>query len=144
MTVYCFLQTGNIVGVQRSPEGAMHVFVNGCDLGPAVFGVPEVCIQSGVTRKKCVGHLKTKYAVVKPYCTSLCSLVPRPLSSFSSLFWIHAESDQKLGGAWEQARFVSKHVLLQYYLFSCTLNCTNVNCGFTNIVNFHFHFDTWL
>ena len=44
--MYCFLQTGNIVGVQRSPEGAMHVFVNGCDLGPAVFGVPEVCIQS--------------------------------------------------------------------------------------------------
>lgn len=45
LTVCYFLQTGNIIGVQRSPEGAMHVFVNGCDLGPAVFGVPEVCIQ---------------------------------------------------------------------------------------------------
>lgn len=46
--VSCVLQTGNVVGVQRSREGAMHVFVNGCDLGPAVFGVPEVlCIQSG-------------------------------------------------------------------------------------------------
>ena len=50
----------------------------------------------GVTRKKWVGHLKTKYAVVKPYCTSLCSLVPRPLSSFSALF----RSTLKVAKSW--------------------------------------------
>ena len=61
VVVSCVLQTGNIVGVQRSHEGAMHVFVNGCDLGPAVFGVPEVCIQRGgvyFMRRKLVLHHK--------------------------------------------------------------------------------------
>ena len=38
------MQTGNTVGVQRSLEGAMHVLVNGCDLGPAAAGIPEVAI----------------------------------------------------------------------------------------------------
>ncbi len=35
-------QTGDTIGVQRSAEGALHVHINDVDLGPAVYGIPEV------------------------------------------------------------------------------------------------------